>query len=277
MNPKTLLDPLIDISRSAGDEILKIYNAGFEIYAKEDLSPLTDADLASHNYIVAALEKLTPGWHLLSEESAAIDWQTRKSWARYWLIDPLDGTKEFIKRNGEFTVNIALIENHRAVLGVVHVPVTATTYYGAAAHGAFRIEDDGPAHAINTRRAPDSDVVVVGSRSHASPRLQQYLDAMGSHQLSSHGSSLKFCMVAEGKADLYPRMGLTSEWDTAAAQAVVEAAGGSVTRTDGGPLLYNCKETLLNPEFLVAGDPSRDWSQFVPPGSGDPENGSNQC
>jgi 3'(2'), 5'-bisphosphate nucleotidase len=160
---------------------------------------------------------------------------------------------------------------------VVHVPVTATTYYGAAAHGAFRIAGDGPARSINTRRAPESDVIVVGSRSHASPRLQQYLDAMGSHQLSSHGSSLKFCMVAEGKADLYPRMGLTSEWDTAAAQAVVEAAGGSVTRTDGSPLLYNCKESLLNPEFLVAGDPGRDWSQFVPPGTGDPENGSNQC
>jgi 3'(2'), 5'-bisphosphate nucleotidase len=268
MQLEQLLAPLIQIARDAGDAILEIYDAGFEVFEKDDLSPLTDADLASHRHIVTALEKLTPDWQLLSEESTDISWETRKSWSRYWLIDPLDGTKEFIKRNGEFTVNIALIENHKAILGVVHVPVTATTYYGANGIGAFCKQGDRAAYSITTRPAPETDVIVVGSRSHASPRLQEYLDAMGAYQLTSLGSSLKFCLVAEGKADLYPRMGPTSEWDTAAAQAVVEAAGGVVTYTDGRPLEYNRKESILNPEFLVAGDASRNWSQFVPSGHG---------
>ena len=266
-----LLAPLVGIVRQAGNRILEIYEAGFEVYTKEDLSPLTDADLASHRYIVKALGKLTPGWPLMSEESSEIGWDIRKSWSRYWLIDPLDGTKEFIKHNGEFTVNIALIENHKPVLGVVHVPVSAATYYGAVHIGAYCQQGDQDARSITTRPAPETGAIVLGSRSHASPRLRQYLDALGEHQLSSFGSSLKFCLVAEGKADLYPRMGPTSEWDTAAAQAVVEAAGGVVTRTDGRPLEYNLKESILNPEFLVAGDSSHNWSQFVPPGRGHEE------
>lgn len=265
MNLEQLLAPLIDIARHASNEILEIYDTGFEVFEKDDLSPLTSADLASHRSIIAALEILTPDWHLMSEESADISWDERKSWSRYWLIDPLDGTREFIKRNGEFTVNIALIENHKPVLGVVHVPVSAVTYYGATGIGAFCKRGDHAARTISTRPAPQTGVVVVASRSHTSPRLQQYLDAMGEYRLTSLGSSLKFCLVAEGKADLYPRMGPTSEWDTAAAQAVVEAAGGVVTRTDGLPLEYNRKESVLNPEFLVAGDSSRNWSQFVPP------------
>ena len=268
MKREQLLPPLIDIARNAGEKILEIYDAGFEVFQKDDLSPLTSADLASHNYIVTALNKLTPHWQLLSEESGDISWDVRKTWSRYWLIDPLDGTKEFIKRNDEFTVNIALIEHHKPVLGVVHVPVSATTYYGATGIGAYCKQGDHESRAIRTRPAPQTDVVVVGSRSHASPRLQQYLDAMGEYRLRSLGSSLKFCLVAEGKADLYPRMGPTSEWDTAAAQAVVEAAGGVVTYTDGRPLAYNLKESVLNPEFLVAGDASRNWPQFVPPGRG---------
>jgi 3'(2'), 5'-bisphosphate nucleotidase len=266
MNLDSLLRPLVDIARVAGDEILEIYDAGFDIFEKEDLSPLTSADLASHRYIVAALEQLTPDWHLMSEESSEISWETRKSWTRYWMIDPLDGTKEFIKRNGEFTVNIALIQDHKPVLGVVHVPVTGTTYYGASDVGAFCMQGNDEPRRIHTRPAPQKDLIVVGSRSHKSPRLQQYLDALGEHQLTSMGSSLKFCLVAEGKADLYPRMGPTSEWDTAAAQAVVEAAGGAVTYTNNEPLQYNFKESVLNPEFLVSGDISRDWSEFVPPG-----------
>jgi len=268
MKPEVLLPALVEIARQAGNEILEIYDAGFEVYKKEDLSPLTDADLASHRHIISELGNLTPDWHLMSEESSTIPWKTRRSWSRYWLIDPLDGTKEFIKRNGEFTVNIALIEDHEPVLGVVHVPVSATTYYGARGHGAFCKQGENEPTIIKTRPAPNSGVVVVGSRSHASPRLQQYLDAMGEYELTSLGSSLKFCLVAEGKADLYPRMGPTSEWDTAAAQAVVEAAGGLVAYTDGNPLRYNLKKSVLNPEFLVVGDVSRDWTRFVPPGKG---------
>ena len=267
-NEERLLPALIDIARKAGDEILEIYNQDFDVYEKDDLSPLTDADLASHRHIVSALELLTPDWQLMSEESTSISWEVRKTWSRYWLIDPLDGTKEFIKRNGEFTVNIALIEQHRPVMGVVHVPVSATTYYGACGVGAFCKQADGEPRRIRTRPAPEDKLVVVGSRSHPSPRLQQYLDAMGNHQLASYGSSLKFCLVADGQADLYPRLGPTSEWDTAAAQAVVEAAGGVVTYTNGKPLEYNRKESILNPEFLVAGDASRNWSQFVPAGHG---------
>jgi len=262
MTPATfrrLQQDILDISRQAGEAILQVYGGEMEISQKEDTSPLTQADLASHHLINAALRALTPSVPVLSEESAALDFSTRSRWSEYWLVDPLDGTKEFIKRNGEFTVNIALVRNHEPVLGVVHVPVSGISYCGLHNEGAQRVEASGTAESISVRVPCADPVMVVGSRSHPNPVLQEYLASLGSYELVSMGSSLKFCLVAEGKADFYPRLGPTSEWDTAAAHAVVNAAGGKVVTLDGQTMRYNTKASLLNPEFLVIADPGRDW------------------
>ncbi len=251
------------VSRDAGKAILKIYDQDFSVEHKADDSPLTQADLASHHCITTALQELTPDIPLLSEESAHIPWEERRRWRRYWLIDPLDGTREFVKRNGEFTVNIALIEDGGPVLGVVHVPVTGVTYFGDIDKGAFRQLADQEAVPIHVTKPCASPMRVAGSRSHAGDSLKQFLARLPEHSMVSMGSSLKLCLVAEGKADVYPRLGPTSEWDTAAAQAVVEAAGGKVTDTDMHPLRYNQKESLLNPHFLVFGDDSIDWKAWL--------------
>ena len=257
------IEKLSGLARHAGNAILDIYHSEFAVQDKEDRSPLTAADLASHRIIVDALQELTPEIPILSEESAAIPFETRRLWRRYWLIDPLDGTKEFIKRNGEFTVNIALIEAQRPVLGIVYVPVTGVLYCGGENIGAFREAPGEERQKIAVCSHHQSPLRVAGSRSHASEGLQQLLANLGPHEMVSMGSSLKFCLVAEGSADLYPRLGPTSEWDTAAAQAVVEASGGRVTDLQLQPLRYNTKESLLNPHFLVFGDRSVNWSQFL--------------
>lgn len=262
MNPvqhESLLPDIIHISKQAGEAILRIYGQEFDVVHKDDTSPLTAADLASHNLIRDALQVLTPNVPLLSEESAKMDFASRSGWSEYWLVDPLDGTKEFIKRNGEFTVNIALVRNHDPVMGVVHVPVSGVSYWGIAGRGAQRGDASGHVEDISVRLPCANPVVVVGSRSHANPALERYLAALGGYELTSMGSSLKFCLVAEGKADFYPRLGPTSEWDTAAAHAVVTAAGGKVVTLDGQSLHYNCKPSLLNPEFLVFADTTKDW------------------
>ena len=248
-----------DIAVEAGAAILEIYGQELDVVSKADDSPLTQADLASHRVITDALGKLTPDIPLLSEESADIPFAERSRWREYWLIDPLDGTKEFIKRNGEFTVNIALIREHRPVLGVVHVPVSGVTYSGIVGAGARRIERDGDPLPISVRLPSAQPPVVVGSRSHANPDLERHLAGLGDYELVSMGSSLKFCLLAEGRADFYPRLGPTSEWDTAAAHAVVLAAGGHIVTLDGEPLRYNLKDSLLNPSFLVIADAERDW------------------
>jgi len=248
-----MLAALGAIGRAAGRAVLDVYENEFAVSRKADDSPLTQADLASHRLITAALADLAPGTPILSEESAQVSWAERRHWRRYWLVDPLDGTREFVSRNGEFTVNIALIEDNAPVLGMVYVPVRGVTYAGAVGAGAYR-EKDGERAPLRTR-PPARPLVVVGSRSHANPDLEERLSALGDYELVSMGSSLKFCLVAEGAADFYPRFGPTSEWDTAAAQAVVEAAGGCVITLDGAPLRYNTKESLLNPWFLVCGDP----------------------
>jgi 3'(2'), 5'-bisphosphate nucleotidase len=253
------LAKLVDISRRAGNAILEWYDGDMGITQKADNSPLTRADLASHELINTELTSLWPDIPVLSEESADIPWETRRNWQQYWLVDPLDGTKEFINHNGEFTVNIALIRDHQPVLGVVYVPVSGVCYFGAGNHGAWRQEKDAAAATIRVRTPCSKPAVIVGSRSHANPELAEQLNRLGPHDMISMGSSLKFCLVAEGRADLYPRTGPTSEWDTAAAQAVVEAAGGRVVRIDGSPLAYNTKESYLNPYFFVIGDSARDW------------------
>ena len=259
LNTQSVLEQLVGISRRAGLKILDWYEGDMGITLKSDDSPLTRADLASHDLINAELSSRWPDVPVLSEESADIPWETRQSWQQYWLVDPLDGTKEFINHNGEFTVNIALIRDHQPIMGIVHVPVTDTSYFGARDLGAWCQQGTGQATAIRVRLPAAQPAVIVGSRSHANPELASQLHSLGPHELTSMGSSLKFCRIAEGLADFYPRLGPTCEWDTAAAQAVVEAAGGRVVKIDGSALDYNRKEVYLNPHFFVFGDTSKDW------------------
>ncbi len=264
--PQPTLDAVIDIAKQAGQAIMTIYARDFEITDKADLSPLTEADLASHHCIENALNALTPQIPVLSEESKDSAISERLSWNRYWLIDPLDGTKEFIKKNGEFTVNIALIDNHQPVFGVVYAPALGVCYWGAKSHGAFKQQDNHKIEAIAVGKAPGSATGwrIVGSRSHQSEEFKQFAAKFDAPEILSMGSSLKLCLVAEGSADIYPRLGLTSEWDTAAAQAVVEAAGGQVLEHPNlTPLLYNSRpETLLNPFFIVCASKDPVWSEL---------------
>ena len=263
MDLKALVEPVVAMAREAGDAILEVYATDFDVQNKADESPLTQADLASHRCIVAGLKALTPDVPIISEEEGLPDFETRSSWSTYWLIDPLDGTKEFINRNGEFTVNIALISNHRPVLGVVYVPVQNKTYIGCEGLGSELRDENGSAQAIHVASNSASPVRVVGSRSHRGASLDAYLEKLGEHDMVPMGSSLKFCVIAEGGADVYPRLGPTSEWDTAAAQAVVEQAGGAVLELDGKPLSYNKKEDILNPHFVVVGADDRDWLALI--------------
>ncbi len=227
MQPKQLLQPVVELARKAGAEILKIYAEDFNVEHKEDRSPLTEADMAAHHTIVAGLQALTPKLPILSEEEAAIPYAERSQWRTYWLVDPLDGTREFIKRNGEFTVNIALIEDQQAVLGVIYVPVSGVTYFASRDDGgAYRQEPSQGVQQIRVRSWQGGHITVAGSRSHRDDRFGRFLDQFDDHEIISMGSSLKSCLVAEGKADIYVRLGPTSEWDTAAAQCIVEEAGG---------------------------------------------------
>lgn len=263
MELSKLIDPLLALSIAAGEKILEVYRKeDFAIEYKDDESPLTLADQKSHAVIVEGLKRLSD-LPILSEEAADIDWAERRGWDQYWLLDPLDGTKEFIKRNGEFTVNIALIDRGQPVLGVVYVPDKEILYYGVKGGGAYKIVGrGGEAAAIHVAEPPSEDRQwkIVGSRSHQSEAFKSFVEQFNNPEIVSMGSSLKLCLVAEGVADLYPRLGLTSEWDTAAAQAVVEAAGGSVinweTKKD---LRYNSKESLLNPFFIVCSKTSPAW------------------
>ncbi len=264
MDLKSLIEPVVALAEDAGRAILAVYSTDFEVQSKSDESPLTQADLASNRCIVAGLNELTPDIPIISEESGLPDFEERRQWNRYWLIDPLDGTKEFVNRNGEFTVNIAFIENNRPIFGVVHVPVQDKTYVGCEGAGA-ELRDSGAAPKpiqVTSKRA--NSVRVVGSRSHRGASLDAYLSRLGEHDMIPMGSSLKFCVIAEGRADLYPRLGLTSEWDTAAAQAAVEQAGGRVVTLDGKPLEYNTKSDILNPHFFVIGGIDRDWLALLP-------------
>ncbi len=258
--PTGLLAPLTEIARRAGAAILEVYASGESaVLSKADDSPLTAADLRAHRLIAAALRELTPEVPVLSEEGAATPYAERAGWARYWLVDPLDGTREFLSRNGQFTVNIALIEAHAPVLGVVQVPVGDTTYQGIPGVGAWRQAGGARPERIQVQPRAAAPVRVVGSRSHRGDSLDAFLERVGSFELKPIGSSLKFCLVAEGSADVYPRLGPTSEWDTAAAHAVAVAAGGTVVQLSGEPLRYNAKAELINPFFVVYGDRQRDW------------------
>jgi 3'(2'), 5'-bisphosphate nucleotidase len=256
---RQLLDAACSIAREAGRAILEVYGRELPVTRKSDDSPLTEADRVAHHIIMRGLESLRGDTPVLSEESAPSDHAARRSWPRFWLVDPLDGTKEFLKRNGEFTVNIALVEGHRAVLGAVYAPVLDRLYFGSLALGASRADAGDGVRMIRVEQNARSPLRVVGSRSHPSPELASYLAGLGHHELTDMGSSLKICLVAEGAADIYPRLGPTSEWDTAAAQAILESAGGRMIDLAGQPLRYNSKDDLLNPHFLAFGDQQRDW------------------
>ncbi len=252
-----ILEPALKLAKQAGQAILEVYQqAEVETTYKDDKSPLTTADLASHNVLVAGLNQLTPEIPILSEESKTIAIGERQSWQRFWLLDPLDGTKEFIKRNGEFTVNIALVELGVPILGIVYAPVLNTTYWGLTGQGAFKQADNNEPQAIEAQPYKEGDLKLVASRSHASAETVEFINKLKANfsvDILSIGSSLKLCLVAEGRAHVYPRFGPTMEWDTAAAQCVVEQAKGKVSTLQGEPLHYN-KDNLLNPYFIVSSE-----------------------
>ncbi|MFW3898345.1 3'(2'),5'-bisphosphate nucleotidase CysQ [Pseudomonas bharatica] len=256
MNPVDLMPQVVALARRAGEAILPFWRADVEVVAKADDSPVTAADLAAHKVIAEGLQALAPEIPVLSEEDCDIPLQQRQAWQRWWLVDPLDGTKEFIAGTEEFTVNIALVERGRVVFGVVAMPVNGRCYYGGQGIGAWRAEADGSVEAIRVRLAPPSGeaFTVVASRRHSSPQQERLLaglgEALGELELANVGSSLKFCLLAEGAADCYPRLAPTSQWDTAAAQGVLEGAGGEVLGLDGEAFVYPPRESLLNPFFL---------------------------
>ncbi|MBY4679082.1 3'(2'),5'-bisphosphate nucleotidase CysQ [Marinobacterium arenosum] len=261
------LEQLKQIARDAGQAIMQVYRREeFGVRSKEDDSPLTEADLAAHRVIEAGLAALTPEIPRLSEEAAAIPFEQRRNWQRFWCIDPLDGTKEFIRRNDEFTVNIALIEQGAPLLGLIYVPPTGTLYWGGRELGAWKQRDGQPPRAIHCR--PLGEILtVIASRRHGEDRnatlLAGIADQFNGIDTTNIGSSLKMCLIAEGKADVYPRLFPTSEWDTAAAQAIVEAAGGRLVDAERlEPLRYNQRESLENPWFLVIGDPAFPLNQL---------------
>lgn len=258
-----MLEPLLNIADAAGRRILEIYATDFRVQQKADYSPVTAADLAAQEIIVKGLKLLTPDLPVLSEESSQIPFAERRRWDSYWLVDPLDGTKEFISRNGDFTVNIALVQQHAPVAGVVHIPAESLSYYGVTGAGAWRRKSSSKPEPIHVRPLAGGPVRVVASRSHRGELLDGYLARLGPHATVSRGSALKFCLVAEGAADVYPRLGPTSEWDTGAGHAVLLAAGGHVVSVDGTALSYNSRESLLNPHFIAYADDARDWRQYL--------------
>ena len=266
VTPQTLqplLAPVLALAHAAGVEIMARYEGNYTVAHKGDDSPLTDADLAAQRVIAAGLAALTPGIPMLGEESAATEVAERLRWRTLWVVDPLDGTREFLKHNGEFTVNIALVHEHEPVLGVVLAPALGLAYSGARGVGAWRHAGDAPASTLVPARRAAAVPRVLGSRSHRGSSLDALLANLGEHELVAVGSALKFGWLAEGRADFYPRLSPTSEWDTAAGQAVLEAAGCRVVGLDGQPLRYNARETLLNPDFICSGDAARAWHELL--------------
>jgi 3'(2'), 5'-bisphosphate nucleotidase len=249
-----LLPQVVALARAAGRAVMQVYSeVSPAVEYKRDNSPLTQADMASHHILVEGLAGLTPEFPVLSEESREIPFEQRSSWHFYWLVDPLDGTREFLRRNGEFTINIALMKENRPILGVVYAPAIDKLYSACRGGGAWVAHGQGSA-AIRSAKAVDGSTRVVVSRSHASgeENLDGFPELAEARATIVMGSSLKFCLVAEGSADFYPRTGPTMEWDTAAGQCIVEQAGGTVTDLEGNPMVYN-KPVLLNPGFVVRG------------------------
>lgn len=255
----------LTLAHDAGDRILEVYARSCNIRYKPDNTPVTDADMAAHHLIVEGLQALTPHLPVLSEESEEIPFAERNKWPVYWLVDPLDGTAEFLRRNGEFTVNIALVQNGRPIIGVIAAPVLKVAYFAASNLGAWKQYERYEPTEIHVRPKRKRSPVVACSRCPTmGQRFKRFLEKLGSHDEIPMGAALKSCLVAEGVADIYARLGPTSEWDTAAAQCIVEEAGGHFTDTKMCKLRYNTRESLLNPHFLVFGDASCNWRQYLP-------------
>tara|TARA_Y100000996_G_C22512393_1_gene638966 strand:+ start:340 stop:1176 length:837 start_codon:yes stop_codon:yes gene_type:complete len=250
------IDFLVSVSKNAGRAIMDIYKTDFDIEIKDDNSPLTKADTASNEIIHQALKQMAPGIPILSEESSEISYSTRSKWNEYWLVDPLDGTKEFIDRNGEFTTNIALIRNGRPVFGIIHAPSKNETYWGSNEFGSYCLKEGSVYNAkkLSISKQKRDRYTILTSRSHPSRKLEILLEKINHDAIVRAGSSLKFCLLAEGKANLYLRLGPTSEWDIAAGDAILSYAGGSICDLEGNPILYNKNESLLNPNFLAIND-----------------------
>lgn len=258
-----LREGAINLARDAAAAILGIYDSAFAVEHKADASPLTAADLAAHRILVEGLERLTPDIPVLSEEAAEdATWNVRAGWRRLWLVDPLDGTREFVKRNGEFSVNLALVDDGEVVFGVVQAPVTGELWHATRGLGAFRRDAGGDAP-LRARQPAQPPLRVAASRSHRDARTEAFIARLGDVEPVSLGSSLKFCRLADGRLDVYPRFGPTSEWDTAAGQCILEAAGGLVVDPKGRPLRYNQRDTLLNGDFLALGDPGLPWRAWL--------------
>jgi len=264
---RSLTQLCLHIARHAGERIVTVYHGDFEIMQKSDETPLTTADLEANRIITDGLEALDFSVPILSEESAVVSFNERTGWDSYWLVDPLDGTREFIARNGEFSVNIALIQNGKPILGVVYAPILKVAYFAARGQGAWKQVDDAQPQPIHVRKSPREAVIVARSRSPVTgPLMKRFLEKLGAHEEVPMGSALKSCLVAEGAADVYPKLGPTSEWDTGAAQCVVEEAGGRITDLKMCDLRYNTRESLINPHFLVFGSDERQWNDYVPSG-----------
>lgn len=253
-NPN-LIQEIVMVSEDAGNSILDIYhdsNSGFDL--KDDKSPLTKADISSHTIIVNKLKDLTPSIPIISEEDCDIPFRIRSKWKEYWLVDPLDGTKEFLKRNGEFTVNISLIRNNKPILGVINIPIMKKIYWGAENKGSFLINENGISKKINVSKDKKDQIRIVASRSHYNDELDSKINKIKNYKIINVGSSIKFCLIASGEADIYPRLGPTSEWDTGAGDAILRFAGGTTITEDGKDLLYNTKESYLNNNFFAFGE-----------------------
>ncbi|MFU8887257.1 MAG: 3'(2'),5'-bisphosphate nucleotidase CysQ [Trueperaceae bacterium] len=253
-----LRDPLAELAAAAGAAILEVYGGEFDVRLKGDASPVTEADLRSQAILEAGLAALAPGIPILAEEGAATPYAIRRTWPRWWCVDPLDGTRDFVARSGEFSVNVGLLERGRPVLGLVHAPVDGVSYAGAPGRGAWRREGDGPWRTVRVAPPAGRRLRVFASRQHAGPRTLAWLRGLGAEwevEVLRRGSAMKVCLIADGSAHLYPRLGPTSEWDTAAAEAIVVGAGGVLRRAgDARPLAYN-KRDLRNPDFYAAWGP----------------------
>lgn len=261
------LPEVFQLVEAAGEKILDIYTTNYNVSNKTDNTPVTCADLAANELIEGRLKALTPDIPILSEESEPLSYQQRKTWQTYWLVDPLDGTKEFINRTGEFSVNIALVHEHQAIMGVIYNPVEKCVYSAIKGSGAFYQPENEAAQRIHVSKKRRQRIILAGTRATFSVEMAGFVKNLSlttyGYEMIKLGSSLKSCLIAQGVADIYARLGPTSEWDTAAAQCIVEEAGGLITDTRMQPLRYNTRESLLNPHFFVFGDKSVDWSSYL--------------
>lgn len=261
LSDQQLLNAVRTLAEKASQAVLAVYRGcdGFDVQTKLDNTPLTEADLASHQIICEGLDALQPQYPVLSEESEAISFEERQQWQRYWLVDPLDGTKEFIERTDEFSILIALIDNHQPILGVVYAPVLEECYFALRGEGAFHQTADGKVHKLSVSSINKQKLRIIASRRHGVNKFAPFLEGFDGHEIVNRGSALKLAAIATAEADIYPRFGFTSEWDTAAGQCILEEAGGKVMNLEGEVLQYNTKESLRNPEFIAVGDVSYDW------------------